>query len=116
MGGVSWSVHNKLKEESEKQKKDIEELIRQKEELQRRYEERQKEIKIQQELKEKQESEFQKRRTLAIQDMNSSLQKKQEEELALIEQEIDNIKDENIKKITAVNLSKIEHGERNFKF
>ena len=88
MGGVSWSVHNKLKEESEKQKKDIEELNRQKEELQRRYEERQKEIKIQQELKEKQESEFQKRRTLAIQDMNSSLQKKQEEELALIEQEM----------------------------
>jgi len=88
MGGVSWAVHNKLKDESEKQKKEIEELNRQKEELKKRYEERQKELKIQQELKEKEEREFQNRRTLAIQDMNNSLQKKQEEELALIEQEM----------------------------
>ena len=34
----------------------------------------------------------------------------------LIKKEIDNIKDENIKRITIENLSKIELGERNFKF
>ena len=88
MGGVSWAVHNKLKDESEKQKKEIEELNRQKEELKKRYEERQNELKIQQELKAKEEREFQNRRTMAIQDMNSSLLKKQEEELTLIEQEM----------------------------
>ena len=34
----------------------------------------------------------------------------------LIGKEINNITDENIKRITVENLSKIEHGERNFKF
>ena len=110
MGGVSWAVHNKLKDESEKQKKEIEELNRQKEELKKRYEERQNELKIQQELKEKEEREFQNRRTMAIQDMNSSLQKKQEEELALIEQEMQKLSqkwcEEEIKEIDLEKLIK----------
>ena len=110
MGGVSWAVHNKLKDESEKQKKEIEELNRQKEELRKRYEERQNELKIQQELKEKEEREFQNRRTMAIQDMNSSLQKKQEEELALIEQEMQKLSqkwcEEEIKEIDLEKLIK----------
>ena len=110
MGGVSWAVHNKLKDESEKQKKEIEELNRQKEELKKRYEERQNELKIQQELKEKEEREFQNRRTLAIQDMNSSLLKKQEEELALIEQEMQKLSqrwcEEEIKEIDLEKLIK----------
>ena len=110
MGGVSWAVHNKLKDESEKQKKEIEELNRQKEELRKRYEERQNELKIQQELKEKEEREFQNRRTMAIQDMNSSLLKKQEEELALIEQEMQKLSqkwcEEEIKEIDLEKLIK----------
>ena len=110
MGGVSWAVHNKLKDESEKQKKEIEELNHQKEELKKRYEERQNELKIQQELKEKEEREFQNRRTMAIQDMNSSLQKKQEEELALIEQEMQKLSqkwcEEEIKEIDLEKLIK----------
>ena len=110
MGGVSWAIHNKLKDESEKQKKEIEELNRQKEELKKRYEERQKELRIQQELKEKEEREFQNRRTIAIQDMNSSLLKKQEEELALIEQEMQKLSqkwcEEEIKEINLEKLIK----------
>ena len=110
MGGVSWAVHNKLKDESEKQKKEIEELNRQKEELRKRYEERQNELKIQQEFKEKEEREFQNRRTSAIQDMNSSLQKKQEKELALIEQEMQKLSqrwcEEEIKEIDLEKLIK----------
>ena len=92
------------------QKKEIEELNRQKEELKKRYEERQNELKIQQELKEKEEREFQNRRTMAIQDMNSSLQKKQEEELALIEQEMQKLSqkwcEEEIKEIDLEKLIK----------
>ena len=110
MGGVSWAVQNKLKEEKKKKKKEIEELNRQKEELKKRYEERQKELKVQQELKEKEEREFQNRRTSAIQDMNSSLQKKQEEELDLIEQEMQKLSqrwcEEEIKEIDLEKLIK----------
>ena len=73
MGGVSWSVHNNLEKKSEQQKIHIDDLNRQNEELKRRYEERQKEIKLQQELKEKEEREFQNKRLSALEDMNNSL-------------------------------------------
>ena len=91
MGGVSWSVHNKLQEESKHQKNKITDLTKENEELKRRYEERQKEIRYQQELKEKEEKEFQNKRILAIEDMNNSLQKKQDEELLTIEKELENL-------------------------
>ena len=110
MGGVSWSVHNKLKEESEKQKKEIDKLNLQKEELIKRYEERQKEIRIHQELKEKEEKEFQNKKALALKDMNSSLKKKQEEELTLIEQQMQKLSqkwcEEEIKEIDLEKLIK----------
>ena len=64
MGGVSWSVHNNLEKKSEQKKIHI---------LKRRYEERQKEIKVEQELKEKEEREFQNKRLSALEDMNNSL-------------------------------------------
>ena len=40
MGGVSWSVHNNLKNKSEQQKIHIDDLNRQNEELKRIYKER----------------------------------------------------------------------------
>jgi len=88
MGGVSWSVHNKLKEERDKQKGIINDLEKKNEELKRRYEERQKEIKIQKDLKEKEEREFQNKKTAALKDMDNSLKKKQEEQMNLIENEL----------------------------
>ena len=91
MGGVSWSVHKQLQDKSKQQENQIGDLERQNEELKKRYEERQREIKIQQELKEKEEREFQNKKTLALEDMNSSLQKKQEEEILIIEKELENL-------------------------
>ena len=91
MGGVSWSVHKQLQDKNEQQKNQIDDLERQNEELKRRYEERQKEIRIQQELREKEEKDFQNKKSLAIEDMNKSLQKKQDEELLLIEKELENL-------------------------
>ena len=91
MGGVSWSVHKQLQDKSKQQENHIGDLERQNEELKKRYEERQREIKIQQELKEKEEREFQNKKTLALEDMNSSLQKKQEEEILIIEKELENL-------------------------
>ena len=92
MGGVSWSVHNNLEKKSEQQKIHIDDLNRQNEELKRRYEERQKEIKLQQELKEKEEREFQNKRLSALEDMINSLQKKQDEEISTIKIEFENLR------------------------
>ena len=91
MGGVSWSVHKQLQDKSKQQENQIGDLERQNEELKKRYEERQREIKIQQELKEKEEREFQNKKTLALKDMKSSLQKKQKEEILIIEKELENL-------------------------
>ncbi len=92
MGGVSWSVHNNLEKKSEQQKIHIDDLNRQNEELKRRYEERKKEIKLQQELKEKEEREFQNKRLSALEDMINSLQKKQDEEISTIKIEFENLR------------------------
>ena len=91
MGGVSWSVHKELQNKTEQQKNRINDLERQKEEWKRRYEERQKEIKYQQELKRKEEKEFQDKKLLAVENMNNSLQKKQDEKLLEVEKEFDNL-------------------------
>ena len=92
MGGVSWSVHNNLEKKSEQQKIHIDDLNRQNEELKRRYEGRQKEIKLQQELKEKEEREFQNKKLSALEDMINSLQKKQDEEISTIKIEFENLR------------------------
>ena len=91
MGGVSWSVHKKLQDKSQQQKEQIDILEKQNEELKKRYEERQKEILLQQELKEKEEREYQKKKLSALEDMNNSLQKKQDEEISLIKTELENL-------------------------
>ena len=91
MGGVSWSVHKRLQDTSQQQKRQIVDLEEQNKELKRRYEERQKEILLQQELKEKEEQEFKNKRLSALEDMNNSLQKKQDEEISFITSELENL-------------------------
>lgn len=91
MGGVSWASHKQLQDKSQQQKNQIDDLERQIEELNKRYEERQKEIKFQQELKEKEEREFQNKKLSALEDMNNSLQKKQDEEISFVKHELENL-------------------------
>ena len=89
MGGVSWSVFNKLKEKSDNQQKEIDDLSRKNEELNIRYKERQEEIQRQEEKRNKEAQEELKRRTTAFEILDNNLKLKQEEEIALIEKEFE---------------------------
>ena len=91
MGGVSWSVHKQLQDKSQQQKNHIDDLERQNAELKKRYEDRQKDIQIQQELKEKEEREFENRKTSALKDMNDSLKIKQDEEIYSIKIDLEKL-------------------------
>ena len=107
MGGVSWSDHQKLQHKNEEQKSHIDNLEKENNQLKKRFEERQKEIKIQQELREKEERDFQQKKKLAFEDMNNSLKKKIEEELKKIEEEFQSLsKNWCIEEINEIDLEK----------
>ena len=91
MGGVSWSEHNKLKQRSNSQQQEINDLNKRNEELNKRFMERQAEIHRQEELRHKQEDELNARRKLAFDDLEKSVNAKQEEEFMRIEQEFINM-------------------------
>ena len=108
MGGVSWSAHKQLEDKSNFMKDKIAYLEKENQELKRRFEERQKEILYQQELKEKEKEELLKKKKLAIEHLYNILQKKQNEQISLVEKEIESLKDKwCIDEIKKIDLEKI---------
>ena len=91
MGGVSWNEHNKLKEKSDNQQREINDLEKRNEELNKRFMERQAEVQRQEELRRKQEEELNARRNSAFNDLETSINSIQEEEFKKIEQEFANL-------------------------
>ena len=92
MGSVSWDAHNELKRKNEEQKGMIDDLYHKNAELRNLYEKKQKELQMQNELKEKEMKEKEEKKLSEIKNLNNSLEKQQEKELFIVENEFENIK------------------------
>lgn len=92
MGSVSWDAHNELKRKNEEQKGMIDDLYHKNAELRNLYEKKQKELQMQNELKEKEMKEKEEKKLSEIKNLNNSLEKEQEKELFIVENEFENIK------------------------
>ena len=89
MGGVSWEVHEKLKDENDHHIHERDELKRQYEEMKAIYEKRQQEYQAEKEAKEREFNDLKNKKQLAVENLNNALQKIQDEEILLIEKEIE---------------------------
>ena len=88
MGGVSWTDHEKLKDENNQHIRERNEIQAKYDEMKKLYEDRQKEYQEQRESKEREIKEMQNKKTEAIKNLNDSIQSLQDKELGKVEDEI----------------------------